>query len=162
MSMKNYITKKNKHLVALAEYIASQPEPEPLVPYSVQFEAKFAELTTDEERTAFETEHGCKSAFKGKKGIIWQGYKSLHLQHFYTVGKDEVKCWTIRERSKAPQAAGTIHGDFERCFIKAQIMKFSDMKECGDEAEEKGKDYVMEDGDIAHFMHNADGGGKKK
>merc|ERR1711871_950435 len=163
MSMKNYITKKNKHLVALAEYIASQPEPEPLVPYSVQFEAKFAELTTDEERTAFETGHGCKSAFKGKKGIIWQGYKSLHLQHFYTCGKDEVKCWTIRERTKAPQAAGTIHGDFERCFIKAIVMKFDDLKELGDEAavkaggkqREKGKDYVMEDGDIVHFQHNA-------
>lgn len=160
LSQKNYISKKNKHLNAIAEYVQSQPQKEPLIPYSVQFEAALADLGSDEERAAFCEEKGAPSAFKR---IIWAGYRSLHLQHFYTVGKDEVKCWTIRQRTKAPQAAGTIHGDFEKCFIKAQVMKYSDLEEHGDEIavkekgllKDKGKDYVMEDGDIVHFQHNA-------
>jgi len=160
LSQKDFIRKKNKHLIALAEYIKSQPVPEPMIPYSAKFEETLIEMETDAEREAFCEEKGAKSAFRR---MIWAGYKSLKLQHFYTCGKDEVKCWTIRQRTKAPQAAGTIHGDFEKCFIKAQIMKFDDLKEHGDEVEvkakgklkEKGKDYVMEDGDVVHFMHNA-------
>jgi len=115
---------------------------------------------SDEEKKAYCEETGAKSAFPR---IIKSGYNALHLQHFYTCGKDEVKCWTIRQRTKAPQAAGTIHGDFEKCFIKATCMKFDDLKELGDEAavkaggkqRDKGKEYVMEDGDIVHFQHNA-------
>ena len=160
LSMKNFISKKNKHLVALSEYIKSQPEPEPMIPFSAVFEKTLQELESDEERKKFCEEKGAESAFKR---ITWAGYRKLHLQHFYTCGKDEVKCWTIRQRTKAPQAAGTIHGDFEKCFIKAQVFKFDDLKEHGDEAEvkakgkikDKGKEYVMEDGDIVHFQHNA-------
>merc|ERR1712086_462864 len=159
LSEKGFITKKNKHLAKLSEWIKAQPEPEPCIPYSAVFETKYLEMD-EAERKAFCEENNCRSAFPR---IIKSGYNSLHLQHFYTCGPDEVKCWTIRQRTKAPQAAGTIHGDFEKCFIKAQIMKYSDMEELGSEAEvkakglmrEKGKDYVMEDGDIVHFMHNA-------
>jgi len=160
LSKKAFITKKNKHLVALAEYIKAQPQKEPMIPYSAVFENELAELETPEEKAAYLEESNSISAFKR---VVWAGYRSLHLQHFYTCGKDEVKCWTIRQRTKAPQAAGTIHGDFERCFIKAQVFKFDDLKELGDEAEvkskgkqrDKGKEYVMEDGDIVHFQHNA-------
>jgi len=160
LSQKGYITKKNKHLAGLAEYVAAQPQKEPLIPFSAAFEANLAELESEAEKAAFCEEKGCQSAFKR---IVWSGYRSLHLQHFYTCGKDEVKCWTIRQRTKAPQAAGTIHGDFEKCFIKATIMKYEDMEELGSEEEvkakgkvkDKGKDYVMEDGDIVHFQHNA-------
>merc|ERR1711871_769578 len=159
LSEKNFITKKNKHLAALAEYVKSQPEPEPLIPYSTKFEEKLLDMSP-EEKKAYCEETGAKSAFPR---IIKAGYSALHLQHFYTCGKDEVKCWTIRQRTKAPQAAGTIHGDFEKCFIKAQVMKYSDLEEHGDEIavkekgllKDKGKDYVMEDGDIVHFQHNA-------
>jgi len=159
LSEKNFITKKNKHLAALAEYVKSQPEPEPLIPYSTKFEEKLLDMS-DEEKKAYCEETGAKSAFPR---IIKSGYNALHLQHFYTCGKDEVKCWTIRQRTKAPQAAGTIHGDFEKCFIKATCMKFDDLKELGDEAavkaggkqRDKGKEYLMEDGDIVHFQHNA-------
>lgn len=160
LSQKDFIRKKNKHLIALAEYIKAQPKPEPMIPYSAMFEQTLIEMGTDEERAAFCEEKGAQSAFKR---MTWAGYRALHLQHFYTVGKDEVKCWTIRQRTKAPQAAGTIHGDFERCFIKAQVMKYDDLHEHGDEVEvkakgklkDKGKDYTMEDGDIVHFQHNA-------
>lgn len=144
----------------LSEYVKSQPQAEPMIPYSAAFEAKLADMETDEERKAYCEENNTKSAFHR---VVWAGYRSLHLQHFFTCGADEVKCWTIRQRTKAPQAAGTIHGDFERCFIKAQIMKYDDLNELGDEAEvkakgklkDKGKEYVMEDGDIVHFQHNA-------
>jgi len=160
MSPKDYNQGTNKYIEALKEFIASQPEPEPCIAYSAKFEAKLVSLGSAEERAKFCAEKKTKSAFDE---IIWKGYESLHLQHFYTCGADEVKCWSIRQRTKAPQAAGTIHGDFERCFIKAVVMKFDDLKECGSEADvkasgklkEKGKEYVMEDGDIVHFMHNA-------
>jgi obg-like ATPase 1 len=159
MSPKDYNKGTNKYIEALKEFIASQPEEEPCIAYSAKYEAKLASFESAEEREKF-CEGKQPTAFPQ---IVWAGYKALHLQHFYTCGADEVKCWTIRERYKAPQAAGTIHGDFERCFIKAQVMKFDDLKELGSEAEvkaagkmkEKGKDYVMEDGDICHFMHNA-------
>ena len=65
--------------------------------------------------------------------IIKSGYKNLQLIHFFTAGEDEVKCWTIRDGYKAPQAAGTIHTDFERGFICAETMKFSDLEEEGSE-----------------------------
>jgi len=160
LSEKDFIRQKNKHLAGLAEYVKSQPVKEPMIPYSAKFEEKLFDMETDEERAAYCEANNCKSAFHR---ITWAGYRALHLQHFYTVGKDEVKCWTIRQRTKAPQAAGVIHGDFEKCFIKAQIMKYDDLHECGDEAEvkakgklkDKGKEYTMEDGDIVHFQHNA-------
>lgn len=70
--------------------------------------------------------------------IIKSGYKNLQLIHFFTAGEDEVKCWTIRDGCKAPQAAGVIHTDFERGFICAEVMKYDDLIEHGSEAEVKG------------------------
>ena len=66
--------------------------------------------------------------------IIKSGYKQLRLIHYFTCGKDEVKCWTVRDGYKAPQAAGIIHTDFERGFISAEIMKYDDFVELGGEA----------------------------
>lgn len=82
--------------------------------------------------------------------------KTLQLGSFFTCGTDEVRQWTIRTGTKAPQAAGVIHGDFEKTFIQAIVHNFSTLKELGDEAEvksqgkmmTKGKEYVVEDGDI--------------
>lgn len=86
--------------------------------------------------------------------------------YFFTAGEDEVKAWTIQKHTKAPQAAGKIHTDFEKGFIKAEIMKFDDFKEFKNEAgvkaagkyKEKGKEYVVEDGDIIFFKFNAGAG----
>ena len=83
----------------------------------------------------------------------------LGLIHFYTAGADEVKCWTIRDGWTAPKAAGTIHTDFERGFIKAEVYSFADYKEYGSEAAVRdagkyrmeGKNYVVKDGDIILF-----------
>jgi len=91
------------------------------------------------------------------------------LIHFFTSGSDEVKCWTIRNGTKAPQAAGVIHTDFEKGFICAEVMKFDDFKELGTELavktagkyRQEGKTYQVCDGDIIFFRFNPSGGGKK-
>ena len=103
--------------------------------------------------------------------IIKAGYKNLQLIHFFTAGSDEVKCWTVRDGSKAPQAAGVIHTDFERGFICAEVMKYDDLIENNcNEAEVKaaglqrqqGKEYVVLDGDIIFFKFNVTADKKKK
>ncbi|MBU1857519.1 MAG: DUF933 domain-containing protein, partial [Verrucomicrobia bacterium] len=89
-------------------------------------------------------------------------YDALGLMSFYTVGKDEVRAWTIRKGSTAPTAAGKVHSDIERGFIRVEIIKFDDLVAAGGEAEAKaqgkaqvkGRDYVIEDGDICHFRFN--------
>jgi GTP-binding protein YchF len=89
-------------------------------------------------------------------------YKTLGLISFFTVGTDEVRAWTNRQGSLAPQAAGVIHSDFERGFIRAEVMKYQDLVELGSEQKvrevgrylQKGRDYVVEDGDIMNFLFN--------
>ena len=98
-------------------------------------------------------------------------YHTLQLIHFYTCGADEVKCWTIRDGWKAPQAAGTIHTDFERGFIKAEVYAHADwvthnfseaaVKEAGKYRQE-GKNYEVKDGDIIFFKFNVTADAKKK
>lgn len=94
--------------------------------------------------------------------IVTTGYRTLQLIHYFTAGEDEVKCWTIRRGTKAPQAAGVIHTDFERGFICAEIMKFDDLDRLETESEvraeglylQKGRDYECLDGDIIYFKFN--------
>ena len=116
-----------------------------------------------EEAAAYCTEHKTRSMLTR---IIKMGYSRLRLMSFFTVGKPEVRAWTIHTGMKAPQAAGTIHTDFEKKFICAEVISYADLKEAGSEAavraagkiHTKGKDYVMQDGDIVVFKHNAGGG----
>jgi hypothetical protein len=90
------------------------------------------------------------------------GFKTLGLQTYLTAGPKEARAWTIRQGAKAPQAAGVIHTDFERGFIKAEIVGFDDLIAAGSMAEAKsagkvrmeGKDYVMKDGDVVEFRFN--------
>jgi len=102
--------------------------------------------------------------------IIKAGYKNLQLIHFFTAGADEVKCWTVRDGAKAPQAAGVIHTDFEKGFICAEVMRYDDLIEHnGSEAEVKaaglyrqqGKEYLVLDGDIIFFKFNVSNSKKK-
>ena len=100
--------------------------------------------------------------------IIKTGFASIRLIYFFTAGSDEVKCWQIRKGSKAPQAAGTIHTDFERGFICAEVMTYEDLHAAGDENavkavgkyRQQGKEYVVQDGDIIHFRFNVTAKGK--
>ena len=94
--------------------------------------------------------------------MIKSSYKLLGLSTYLTAGKDEVRAWTYKQGMKAPECAGIIHTDFERGFIKAEIMSYEDLKKYGDENKVKeagrlrleGKDYIMQDGDICHFRFN--------
>ena len=98
----------------------------------------------------------------GLAHLIRESYDLLGYISFLTCGKDEVRAWTIVRGTKAPKAAGKVHTDIERGFIRANIIAFEDLKSCGSEAAAKekgllrseGKEYVMQDGDVTHFMFN--------
>jgi len=133
-----------------------------MLPYSADFEKQVLDTAGDpskEARDKTAEEMGAPSMIHKISNV---GYRALDLIHFFTAGKDEVKCWTIRQGWKAPQAAGTIHTDFERGFICAEIMKFDDLAQLGSEAEVKseglykqeGKTYEVKDGDIIYFKFN--------
>merc|ERR1719213_1492079 len=123
----------------------------------------------EEAAKAYKEETKCAGVLEK---IIVQGYKALGLQYFFTAGPDEVKAWTIQRGTKAPQAAGRIHTDFEKGFIMAEVMKFDEYKEHGSEAgvkaaggyRQQGRNYTVEDGDIIFFKFNAGAGltAKKK
>lgn len=169
MSENDYIRKKNKWLPQIKQW---QDEHDPgalLIPISAPFELKLQEMENDEQRKAYMTEVNAQS---NMEKVIVNGYKALQLCYFFTAGEDEVKCWTIQVGTKAPQAAGRIHTDFEKGFIMAEVMKYEDFKENGSEAavkaagkyRQQGKGYTVEDGDIILFKFNAGaglGGGKK-
>lgn len=123
-------------------------------------ESDIAELETYEERQMFLEEIGLKES--GVNRLIKAAYKLLNLETFLTAGPKEVRAWTFRKGSKAPQCAGVIHSDFERGFIRAEIIKYDDYIHYGSEAAVKeagkmhieGKDYVFQDGDIVVFRFN--------
>nr|CAG4718190.1 unnamed protein product [Naegleria fowleri] len=156
---------KNEYIIKIREYVNSKGEPEPVIPYSAAFEKKWQE--TDEEKRQDLIKKGVTSKLPE---IIKCGYRTLDLIYYFTAGEDEVKAWTIKRGTKAPQAAGKIHSDFEKGFICCEVMKFEDYKELGSEVEcknagklkEKGKTYEVEDGDIIFFKFNVAGGAKKK
>lgn len=126
-------------------------------------------MSFEERLTQFETEAAaleeCKNvgADSALPKIIIAMRKVLDLGSFFTVGSDEVRQWTIRNGTKAPQAAGVIHTDFEKTFIQALVYPFTALKELGSEAElkssgkiaTKGKDYVVQDGDVLHIKAGA-------
>ena len=122
-------------------------------------EAEIAELD-DDEKVEFLSEIGQEEP--GLDRVIRAGYELLGLQTYFTAGKTEVRAWTIREGYTAPQAAGVIHTDFERGFIRAETTAFTDYDQYGGENGAKeagrfrleGKDYVMQDGDVVHFRFN--------
>lgn len=127
---------------------------------AAQTEADIAELETYEERREFLNDVGLEES--GVNRLIKAAYKMLQLETFITAGEMEVKAWTYRKGWKAPQCAGVIHTDFERGFIKAEIVSFDDLVEYGSVAEARahgkvrmeGKDYVMADGDVVEFRFN--------
>ena len=162
LSEKDFIRKKNKWLPKIKEYVDKNDPGATMIPFSGAFESKLMDMSEDEAK-AYMDETKCTSVLDK---IIVQGYKGLQLQYYFTAGPDEVKAWTIQKNTKAPQAAGRIHGDFEKGFIMAEVMKFEDFKEEGSEAAAKaagkyrqqGKTYVVEDGDIIFFKFNAGAG----
>ena len=123
-------------------------------------EADIAELETYEDRQMFLQEVGLEES--GVNRLIKSAYHLLELETFITAGEMEVKAWTYRKGWKAPQCAGVIHTDFEKGFIRAEVIKYDDYvtlgseKACRDAGKigVEGKEYVVQDGDIMHFLFN--------
>ncbi|KAG9253481.1 GTP-binding protein YchF [Emericellopsis atlantica] len=154
LSERDFIRKKNKHLPKIAEWIKEHADGDPIIPVSVAFEERLTRYETEDEAKEEMKNVGAETVIPK---LITQMRKTLQLGSFFTTGPDEVRQWTIRTGTKAPQAAGVIHTDFEKTFIQAVVYNFNVLKECGgDEAEvkakgkimTKGKEYVVEDGDI--------------
>ena len=127
---------------------------------AAQTEAEIAELETYEERQMFLQDVGLEES--GCNRLIKAAYKMLELETYITAGVQEVRAWTYRRGWKAPQCAGVIHTDFEKGFIRAEVIKYEDFINLGSEAAVKeaglmrveGKEYVVQDGDIMHFRFN--------
>ena len=135
------------------EWLKENAAGDPILPISVSFEERLTRFENDAEAEEECKKLGTKSALPK---IIVTMRQALNLASFFTTGTDEVRQWTIRKGTKAPQAAGVIHTDFEKTFIQAIAYNFSLLKEYGDEGGVKaagkigtrGKEYVVEDGDI--------------
>lgn len=156
LSERDYVRKKNKHLPKIKEWVDKHSTGDAIIPVSVSLEEKLAGMENDDERDAYCKELGATSALPK---IITTMRQKLDLISFFTGGPDEVREWTIRRFYTAPQAAGVIHTDLERTFILAQVIKYNDLIEYGDEKSvqaagkllQKGKDYFVEDGDILYI-----------
>jgi GTP-binding protein YchF len=147
------------HLTALRAAVAASGERAEVVPFSAKIESELAELPP-EDRQDFLASLGLESA--GLDRLIRAGFHLLGLQTYFTAGEQEVRAWTIHRGDTAPQAAGVIHTDFERGFIKAETASYADfvgnggwkgVKEKGVMRQE-GKDYVVQDGDVMLFRFN--------
>lgn len=127
---------------------------------AVGTEADITELETYEERQMFLEDLGLSEP--GSAKLIRGAYRLLNLETYFTAGEKEVRAWTIKKGSTAPQAAGVIHTDFEKGFIRAEVISFDDYVKYGSEAKVKeagkmrveGKDYIVQDGDVMHFRFN--------
>jgi GTP-binding protein YchF len=184
MSQKNFIRKGSKWLPKINEWVQAHGGGQ-IIPMSCEFEQNLYDLKDDpEQQKAFLQQCTDEAKQMGLKGpqaevksviprIIRSGRAALCLQSFYTAGPKEVRAWTIQKGTLAPQAAGVIHSDFERGFIKAEVANFDDfkalhqgaasmakVKEAGKYRQE-GKTYVMQEGDIVVFMHNVTASKKK-
>lgn len=152
------IAEGNKHVEAVKAAIADEDAEVLMV--AAGLEADIAELEDPEERKEFLEDAGL--AEPGVNKLIKSAYKLLNLWTYFTAGKKEVRAWTITKGMTAPQAAGVIHTDFERGFIKAEVIKFEDWVKYGSEQAAKeagkmnmeGKEYIVQDGDVMHFKFN--------
>jgi len=161
LSKKGYENKRSNWLLKIDEYVKNRGCNDIMIPFSVAFEEALldAELGGPEEKKKFLAGTKARPALPK---IIHKGYEVLDLIHYFTCGTDEVKCWTIRQGTHAPKAAGVIHTDFEKGFICAEVIKYSDFKELGSRQEvvkqgkvsQRGRNYEVEDGDIILFKFN--------
>ncbi len=148
----------NKYVEAVRE--AVKDENAEILIISAKTESEIAEMDSFEDRQMFLEEMGLKES--GVVRLIQSAYHLLGLQTFFTAGSDECRAWTIKEGDKAPKAAGVIHSDFEKGFIRAEVIKYEDFVQFGSESgvraagklATQGKEYIVQDGDIMHFLFN--------
>ncbi|MBQ6495205.1 MAG: redox-regulated ATPase YchF [Bacilli bacterium] len=150
-------TNGNDYVEKLKEY--AKKENSEVVMICAKIESELSELE-EEEKKEFLNDLGIEES--GLSQLIKATYSLLGLATYFTVGSDEVKAWTFKKGMKAPECAGIIHTDFEKGFIRAEVMSYTDLEEQGNEQKVKekgkmrleGKDYIMQDGDICHFRFN--------
>jgi ribosome-binding ATPase YchF (GTP1/OBG family) len=148
----------NAHTAAFKE--AVKDEPAEVIFISAAIEAEIANMETKEERVEYLEMMGLSEP--GVNKLIRACYSLLQLITYFTAGEKEVRAWTIRKGWKAPKAASVIHTDFEKGFIRAEVIKYDDFVKYGSEAAIKeagkmgveGKEYVVGDGDVMHFRFN--------
>ena len=148
----------NKHTAAIEEAIRA--ENAEILYVSAEIESEIAVMESFEDRQLFLEDMGLKES--GVARLIQSTYHLLHLITYFTAGVQEVRAWTITRGMLAPQAAGVIHTDFEKGFIRAEVIRYADFVKYGSEAAcrdngklaVQGKDYLVEDGDIMHFRFN--------
>lgn len=148
----------NRYVEAVREAVRN--ERAEILVISARTESEIAEMDRYEDRQMFLEEMGLKES--GVVRLLQGAYHLLGLQTFFTAGADECRAWTIHKGDKAPKAAGVIHTDFEKGFIRAEVIKYEDFVTLGSEAAARaagklateGKDYVVQDGDIMHFLFN--------
>jgi hypothetical protein len=151
-------SKGNAHVETLRK--AVEGEKAEILVIAAKTESEIAEIDDFEERMMFLEDLGLKES--GVVRLIQGAYHLLGLQTFFTAGSDECRAWTIRIGDKAPKAAGTIHTDFEKGFIRAEVIKYDDFVTLKSESacraagklSTEGKDYIVQDGDIMHFLFN--------
>ena len=159
LSERDYIRKKNKHLLRIKEWVDKYSPGDLIIPFSVSLEERLSHMSPEDA----EEELKKLQTISALPKIITTMRQKLDLISFFTCGPDEVREWTIRRGTKAPQAAGVIHNDLMNTFILAQVMKCEDVFEYKDDSAikaagklmQKGKDYVVEDGDIIYFRAGA-------
>ena len=157
VSEEDITTNGNEYVTKLKEYATN--EGAEVVMICAKIESELSELE-EEEKKEFLQDLGIEES--GLSQLIKATYKLLGLATYFTVGSDEVKAWTFRKGMKAPACAGIIHTDFEKGFIRAEVMSYTDLEELGSELKVKergkmrleGKEYIMQDGDICHFRFN--------
>jgi obg-like ATPase 1 len=171
LDSKSFVRRANKWLKPIDDWVKAHGGGT-IIPFSVEWEQEYWKLKEDPvAREAFlALAPEIKSVLPR---IVKVGYNVLNLQYFFTAGEGEVRCWTIPSGACAPEAAGAIHTDFERGFIKAEVVAFDDFKElcegkismapikAAGKYRQEGKSYVMQDGDIVHFMFNVTAAKKK-
>jgi GTP-binding protein YchF len=152
------VTTGNDHVEKVREIAATEGASVMIIGAAI--EADIAELDDAEEREMFLADIGLEEP--GVAKLIRKAYDLLHLQTYFTAGEKEVRAWTFPKGATAPQAAGVIHTDFQKGFIRAEVMKFEDFVSLGSESAVKdagklaieGKEYIVKDGDIMHFRFN--------
>eukprot|EP00762_Andalucia_godoyi_P003026 ANDGO_04101.mRNA.1 Obg-like ATPase 1 len=162
LSRDEYIRKRSKWLKPIAEWVAAHGGGA-VIPVSVEWEEEYAALGDSEQAQAemcARDGNGVKSALPR---IITEGFRCLDLIFFITAGEKEVRCWTVAQGCAAPQAAGVIHSDFEKNFIKAEVVAYEDFKtlqkskgmadvKAAGKYRQEGRTYIVQDGDIIHFQ----------
>lgn len=157
VSEEDLLTDGNEYVEKVREY--AKGENAEVVVVSAKIESELVELS-DEDKIEFLQDLGIKES--GLDKLIKATYDLLGLATYFTAGSDECRAWTFKKGMKAPECAGIIHSDFERGFIKAEIMSYEDLEKYGSEVKVKeagrmrleGKEYIMQDGDICHFRFN--------